>query len=273
MTRVTAAAFVHYYVTVLRNRENNLPTIFSGIKFYHRLLGFTWPEAEELFLSVCVRKGLQNANPTPRNGKFPLTIARIQAVRGSFNLESFADLRFWCLLLLGHGACLRIGELMNLKFQDVIFVPAADLQGHNNTVRSFKVTLTIHRSKMNKRGPPETVEVMPNGPVSAPYPLRLYWLRLKKCKNGVINPNEPLFPIARTALVHNLKRLFPNESVHSGYSFRAGCTTDMWNAGLPPEFIKSHGRWAGDAFRCYAIIDKNHVATQVALAHQAVMKL
>jgi integrase len=267
MNRVTAAAFATYYVTVLNNRETNLPSVFSGIKFYHRLLGFPWPDAEELHLATCVRRGLQNACPLLRTPKFPITIARLRAVQGRFDLRNTDDLRVWSLLTLGHGACLRIGELMGLTYRDVAFTQAQDLRLPAPPVPSFKVTLTIRRSKMNKRGPDESVEIMPNGPLSAPYALRLYWLRTEDDRE--FNPGAKLFPIARSSLTGLLRDIFPTDAPHSGYSFRAGCTTDMWNAGLNPDFIRSFGRWSSEAYRCYAQVDTTRVSTEVALAHQA----
>jgi integrase len=269
INRVTAAAFSTYYVTVLHNKESNLPTVFSGIKFYHRILGFPWPDTEEFYLSSCVRRGLQNAGPAPRIPKYPITIARLRAIQGQFDLNKPDDLRLWSLLLLGHGACLRIGELMGLTYRDIRFVSAPDLRLQAPSIPTFKLILTIRCSKMNKRGPDEFVEVMPNGPLSAPYALRLYWLRTHNDTLSTTSGAQKLFPIERSVLTRSLKRLFPTENPHSGYSFRAGCTTDMWNAGLNPDFIRSHGRWASEAYRCYAHVDPARVATEVALAHQA----
>lgn len=88
-------------------------------------------------------------------------------------------------------------------------------------------------------------------------------LRLFETFNFWTNPNAILFPsrvqpnsvLSHSSFRRHLKTLCSlaglDSSLYSGHSLRAGGATDLFNAGVPYQFIKLFGRWQSDTALIY----------------------
>jgi integrase len=293
-TRESLASYSAYYVSIQGHKEESLTSIFSSIRYYHRDHGLPWINDSEAFFVSAVRKGLQKTQSNPgRTPKYALTTYRIDKIRTQLDLNQFAHLELLTLLRIGHDSLLRTGELLKLRWEDITFrqeataapypqealglnsrrssqstelsaprPPAAPL---NSPTGGYSVSIYIHKSKMNKKGPPEQVLIPFYGLTSSPMLLRLYQQTYAQQRSQLYGPTAWLFPswsgpldtalgepLSKTSLRRTLALfLEPTESPHSGYSLRSGGATDLFENGVAESLIKQQGRWASDAYRLY----------------------
>ena len=169
-------------------------------------------------------------------------------------------------VLLGFYGMLRRSELIALTMDDI--------QVGSEDGRSF-VEMTIRRSKTDQRGAGALVTI--SGISTDQITISDYvqlWLAHRT--NMGATPSDPLFPawnldsrglsnlpiktgqalaarlkLHLTSLVQSHPGISVNPEAYGMHSLRRGGVMAAWQAGVPVEKIKAHGRWQSDAVRAY----------------------
>lgn len=165
------------------------------------------------------------------------------------------DLLFATIAIVGHCGMLRTANLTDgLKVDDVVW--AKDR-------KSF--SLTIHRSKTERKGGPRHLYFKRNGHSRVcPVILMSKWFdrfNLWDCSELKVFPSIKRYgfdfrkSISGDWIRKNIKRsvalLGLNPAEYSGHSLRSGGATDLFAAGVPFYAIKKRGHWSSDAALLY----------------------
>jgi hypothetical protein len=121
-TDVTLCMYSLWWVSVKKNKESSLPSIFSAIKYYQSCLGLPWLDETALFNVAQTRRGLQKAFPQHRMPKYAITLALIRDMWDiRIDVDNLVQLQILTMCLVGHNGLMRMNEILKLKVADVEF--------------------------------------------------------------------------------------------------------------------------------------------------------
>ena len=201
-----------------------------------------------------VIKQLEYRDRTSVKQSSPLRLKQMIKLFGG-KVLSDQDLLFATVAIVGHCGMLRTANLTDgLKVDDVVW--AKDR-------KSF--SLTIHRSKTERKGGPRYLYFKRNGHSRVcPVILMLKWFdrfNLWDCSEFKVFPSVKRYgfdfrkSISGDWIRKNIKRsvalLGLNPAEFSGHSLRSGGATDLFAAGVPFYAIKKRGHWSSDAALLY----------------------
>jgi hypothetical protein len=268
---LSIAGFLCHHVSINGGSAKSVNNIISAIKTQCNLCSLPWLSAHDWLLVSKVKSQLQLVDSSPIARKRPFTTHMLRDLLLLVNLDDQSQYLSLMLMWMCHDALLRSGEL----FSGIL---CSDLEWH---LSSSFVSLSLLRSKANRKGPPEIIQIMDYEGVCS-YKLLLAWYtrhKLWNCKHKVLVPTiTSLYPSVsfnfnitasiswwRSILNKSIKLLNLNPKLFSGHSFRAGGATDLFNAGVPTVIIKKMGRWKSDAVMIYHR-DEIEVGRKVAAA-------
>ena len=221
------AAFSYYF------RSNNLPNLTQDVEFTN-------------FHKGVLRDMKTNKNP---NRKLPWNPQFFDSYLDLYPLNQFTDTLFLFYMTLSYYGFLRISELQNLKFQDIVF----DSQEE-------RLILNIRFSKTDQFGKGEKTFVYDNDKEYSPY--KLYQI-LKESIEDYEYIVQSTGNALRSHLKVILKRLGQNKDDYSWHSFRRGGAYQAALAGVNDSEIKKHGRWKSDAYIRYVAVDPERAGSSI----------
>lgn len=258
-----------------RYKVSTIESTLSAIKDWHKSKGADYShlrsdEIKNLLQSIRIEQGTEGlpqgkvgmTKPMLRLLLKYLLILRKNADPGWAQLH----LRDLVWILLGFYGMLRRSELIALRMEDI--------QMGEEGGQSY-IELTIRKSKTDQRG--QGAQVTISGVTTDQLNIAGYlqqWIQYRKSVGAA--PTDPLFtawdldtrqlsasPITTgQALAERLKlhlgallQQYPdlqiNPKAYGMHSLRRGGVMAAWQAGVPVDKIKAHGRWKSDAVRAY----------------------
>lgn len=225
----------------------------AALKAWHTSNNWPWLGGDRL---IRVIKGVQNATPTSTNPKRPpASIHALETLADNLNHDNPLDLAiFACACTAFWGQC-RLGELLPVNHSfDPMLLPLRRAIRYSPGNKDTWV-LNLPATKTNRRGQ-DIILVKQTGKTN---PLRALHNHLQKNKNPI---DMPLFTFTKDNSLHTLtKKIFLGRCndiwsqssfpVLTGHSFRIGGTTHLLLSGVPPDVVKTTGRWSSDAFLKY----------------------
>ena len=193
-----------------------------------------------------------DASESQRNSA--LRLGHILDIVASLDLSKPADLLKSTLLMVGHDALLRGGELTSgIRARHITWWP-----------RTEGFSLFLRRTKTVRAGPGVHIQVADVASPHSSTKLLWRWWRLRGLDRA---PDAFVFPaIVRGRIVasqaastaqlrHIIKELVAtiglDATKFSAHSLRAGGATDLFAANVPYPIIKKMGRWVSEAAMLY----------------------
>jgi hypothetical protein len=216
--------------------------------------GLPWLDALGSHRLAQLVKLLRYNDESESQRKSALRLGHILDIIATLDLSKPADLLKGTMLMVGHDALLRGGELTSeIRARHITWWP-----------RTEGYSLFLRRTKTVRAGPGVQIQV-PDvaSPHSSVKLLRRWWL----LRGLDRTPDAFVFPaIVRGRIVasqaastaqlrHIIKELVAaiglDASKFSAHSLRAGGATDLFAAHVPYPIIKKMGRWASEAAMLY----------------------
>jgi hypothetical protein len=242
----------------------SLNNMLSSLKVYSLQQNHSWLDASDAYQLKKIKEALEFHDSSSSRQMLPFTQQILQQLVPHFDLEDEVEYLKLMMMWLAHDSLMRSGELLSgLKCKDLAW---------DNMDQS--VTITLWRSKANRRGAAEIIRLVDYEGISA-YKLLSTWfdnfnlcLQLfpKPMKNNSLNFDEVPSPRWWSGVIRQaVSRIGLQPAQYSGHSFRAGGATDLFTARVPYNIIKKMGRWKTDsALKYYR--DEVDVAVTVAEA-------
>ena len=227
----------------------------SALKAWHTSHNVEWKGSARLRY---VLNGVANHAPGPSScpPRPPINARMLVQLIESLDLNSPLDAAVAaCAVVAFWGQC-RLGELLPLFSSPLLSPPVPTHSDFKRSLRNpLACILFLPRTKTHRRGQ-EVVLVDQRDPIN-PITLLKNHIRVNSIQN-----NSPLFsftsPSGYVLLNKNLFLRRCNQVWSSfgyprttGHSFRIGGTTELLSAGVPPDVVRTTGRWSSSSFLRY----------------------
>jgi hypothetical protein len=227
----------------------------SGLKAWHNAHGATWNGGLRLQVVINGAKNLapSSSKKPPRP---PITVAMLQRLFDGLDLTKPLDAAVAaCALLAFWGQC-RLGELLSTSALDLSTTSKPARSHFNHSTRSIgSHTLALPRTKTNRNG--EKVVLVPRSDSLDPISHVRSHLATSTLPSNLpllaySTPSGPRMLTKATFLARcNQVWMASGYPRTTGHSFRIGGTTELLTSGVPPDVVKSMGRWSSDSFLRY----------------------
>jgi site-specific recombinase XerD len=239
---------VGLYVTNLAKNVSSYSTInqaCASIAWAHRIAGFESPTNNVQFIELL--SGLKRRLAKPRVPKEPFELAHIKSLIDIVDFTSITDVRNILLIVLAFYAFLRVSELMDIRWSDVL-------------VTEEFLQLYISKSKSDQLRDGNTVVIARIGGKYCPIALLEYYLKIacnsiteKRylfCKIHLVKGKRCLnhsqcmtYSNIRDIVKSKAEQIGLNSAEFSTHSMRAGGATLAANSGVVDRLFQRHGRW------------------------------
>jgi len=227
----------------------------ASLKAWHNIHNLEWRGGPRLNLVV---NGVSNLAPqSSRKPPRPsVNSTMLSQLIQSLNLQDPLDAAVAACASVAFWAQCRIGELLPTSSSDLSTVTKPSRSNIRRSKRNtHSLVLFLPRTKTKRHG--EDVVLTSQEGTSDPIMRLHHHIKLNK-----LNKHLPLFTYRsrsgpRSLTIHRFlercntiwqKLGYPRTT---GHCFRIGGTTELLIAGVPPEIVKSMGRWSSDAFFRY----------------------
>ena len=236
---------------------NTVCKYISALKAWHILHDVEWKGGSRLNF---ILNGVKNLTPlsSRRPPRPPVNVNMLSSLIAALDLHdpfdaavaATASVAFW-------GQC-RLGELLAPSRTDLS--TSSKPSRRNLSVKSpyrhnFAYTLFLPQTKTKRHG--DSITLVSQTGLSDPLRLLRNHLRINN-----LAPSSPLFAHRTSHGSHSLTKRqfiircndiwsklgFPRTT---GHSFRIGGTTELLLSGVPPDVVKTLGRWSSDSFLRY----------------------
>ena len=253
----------------MRNKGStrSVGNLLSALKKGSLLIEEEWLEGRDQLrlMSVLSERKFEDLSKSRR--KRPIRLRELVAIINGLNLSNPVELAVAVMLSVGHDGLLRSAELLSgFKVRHFEW---------NHELTSVRVE--IERSKINRSGDSEFVDLFDYGPYSAVALLRRWFslhLLLKDTESRVLPAirygkldfsKNPSYNWWRKTIKKVCRNIGLEEKYYSGHSLRAGGATDLFVCRVPYYIIKKMGRWKSEAAMLYYRCDED-VRKEVAAA-------
>lgn len=238
----------------------------SALKTYHLINNLTWNGSPRLSK---VLNGITLSAPksSTRPPRAPITSTMLKRLLENLDLESGVDAAVAaCACTAFWGQC-RLGELLPTSSTSS---PTATLptRGHLTRPMSRKSSsqsfdLHLPCTKTNRRG--QSVTLLKQSHASNPLPLLQHHLSINKLPSSSTLFGYLSSSTSTPTILSKRRFLARCNAIWSklgydritGHSFRIGGTSKLLSSGIPPDVVKTMGRWSSDSFlRYWRQIDK-----------------
>ena len=261
------ASFVCAHVVRNKGSTRSVGNLLSALKRGSLLINEEWLEGVDQLRLMSVLSELKFEDLSKGRRKRPLGIRELIAIINGLNLSDPTELVVAVMLAVGHDGLLRSAELLSgLQVRHFSW-------NHDLT----SVRIEIERSKINRSGDSEFVDLFDYGPCSGVALLRKWftlhhlWSKweervLPAVRYGKLDfSRDPSYNWWRNMIKKVCNRIGLEEKHYSGHSLRAGGATDLFVCRVPYYIIKKMGRWKSEAAMLYYRCDED-VKKEVGLA-------
>ncbi|KIM34956.1 hypothetical protein M413DRAFT_49102, partial [Hebeloma cylindrosporum] len=234
---------------------NTIQNRLSGLKAWHSTHGAPWNGGLRLRVIV---NGAKNLTPSSSKNlpRPPVTITILLLLIDNLDLADPKDAAIAsCALNAFWGQC-RLGELLPSSSSDFTtdVVPSRSHFARSTCSRNSS-TLGLPRTKTNRDGEKVVLVACSDSldPISA---------TLSHLATNTLPDNLPLFAfstpsgprmLTKAAFLARCNQIWTASGYPrtTGHSFRIGGTTELLTSSIPPDVVKSMGRWSSDSFLRY----------------------
>jgi integrase len=224
-----------------------------------------------------VKRGLRKKYRAPEKRKAPITLNILAKLVHGLNFQQdLKAFQFSAMMFTAHDACLRLKELLALRWSDISWVTKAG--------QPTKVRIRIRVSKSRYEEAAETLEIplyqLEGHPLCA---VSFLWAYMSDSRvQGRQGGDEEafLFPNIRSGKGAQPRQAFVNwvqarlsvngftAAQFGGHSFRAGGATDLFKGHAPEVITRMIGRWRSrEAYLLYIRFEPEQQATIVSEAY------
>lgn len=233
----------------------------SGIKTWHKLLGFKFPDKDEFQIKLAF-KGISRLQPHCIKQALPITPEILIEIYNILDLQIAENVVFWALFVFAFFMMARKSNLVpdsTLKFDPAKHLLRQDVLVHKKSIIVFiKWSKTIQFGEKILQIPLLRIKNNPLCPVTA---------YKNMCKIVPTQPNKPAFimpnnqPVTYKQFQIKIKELIKktgyNPNLYSSHSFRRGGASFAFSAGVRGELVQLVGDWKSDAYLKYLKFNLN----------------
>ena len=229
----------------------------SALKSWHILHNVEWKGGSRLNF---VLNGVKNLTPpsSRRPPRSPVNAVMLTSLSTSLNLRNPLDTAIAAAASVAFWGQCRLGELLAPSCSDTSTSSRPSRQNLSTKSPHCHVssyTLFLPQTKTKRHGDSITIvsQVGPSDP--------LHLLRNHLRVND-LTPSSPLFaykashsyyPLTKRQFIIRCNNIWSTLGYPhtTGHSFRIGGTTELLLSGVPPDVVKTMGRWSSDSFLRY----------------------
>jgi len=257
------SGYLCMFVLKQKGSSKSVDAILHSLRVLYETVGAdAWLTASEIRNLRKLVSEIKYLDSHRINRKRPIRLSALHEWTDRLDLTLKRDLMLTVLCYMGHDGLLRLGELLSgLTTANILW---------SYDRRSFSVVLD--RSKVNRQGDPERIEIPDHRGRSAVKVLIKWYdqMQLWGMEDAILFPAWRRSPDGSKGTVSaswfraHLKELVRSNgydpSYYSGHSLRAGGATDLFVARVPYFLIKKMGRWKSDAAMLYYRSEEDVVA-------------
>jgi hypothetical protein len=227
----------------------------SGLKAWHNAHGAPWNGGLRLQVIINGAKNLapSSSKKPPRP---PITVAMLQLLFDGLDLTKPIDAAVAACALLAFWGQIRLGELLSSSASDLSTTARPARSQFVHSLRSMgSHTLALPQTKTNRSG--EKIVLVPRSdsldPISR---VRAHLSTSELPRNlpllAYSTPSGPRM-LTKAAFLARCNQIWAASGYPrtTGHSFRIGGTTELLTSGVPPDVVKTMGRWSSDSFLRY----------------------
>lgn len=254
-----------------------LDALQSAIRVSQRHRDFPeWTKPQEACMAM-VKRGLRKKYRAPTKRKLPITLNVLEKLLdGSAWDTDLRAFQFSVMMLVAHDSCLRLKELLALRWSDISWVMGAD-----GSPEAVRIRIRVSKSRYEEAA--ETLEIpvyhVQGKPMCAVAFLWAYMHDSRALSRRGADMEAFLFPNVRTGQGEQPRQTFVSwvqsrlqacgfdSAEYGGHSFRAGGATDLFKGNAPETVIRMIGRWRSrEAYLIYIRLDPSQKAAIVSKA-------
>lgn len=234
---------------------SHINSVFSGLKSWHITHNAVWRGGHRV--QLLLRGATRLAPPSSmRDPRKPVTIGMLLVLRNGLNRDCPRDIAVFAVALVAFWAQCRLGELLGSsrrRHDPHLFPSRSSFVRPSSSSGSYELHLphtksnqvsgeTVIITKQSQELDPVNalryhLSLIPNGSPA----LHLFSFQLPG-KSHINIPTKESF-LSRVNEIW-AQAGFPRMT---GHSFRIGGTSALLKAGVPPDVVRSMGRWSSDA--------------------------
>ncbi|QRV93152.1 site specific recombinase, phage integrase family protein [Ceratobasidium sp. AG-Ba] len=242
----------------------------SGVRAWHEAVNAAWNNSPRLYKLV---QGAKNLAPASSSApaRAPVTTHMLEVLDRALDHSSDEDCAILAAAAIAFWCQCRLGELLGSSSRsfDPTYLPSRGALGNPISDLGSRA-LHLPRTKTHQLQGESVVIMAQPSPID---PVRALNCHLFRSRN--LHPNAHLFAFrhpnpAGFKILTAERFLLQCNAIWaaqgfpriSGHCFRIGGTTNYLKAGVPPEVVRTMGRWGSDAFYKYW-----HDHQEIALRH------
>lgn len=257
------AHIVHFvaYLSLCKKAPSTVSSYLSGIGFKCKLLGGA--DHTKSFLVTKMVEGIRRAS-SRRDARLPISIDLLSRIVLSLPIicsSTYEAKLFSFTYVLTFFGLLRVGELtLTNKMSIEHIIQYNDIR---LDVNGGKLLLHIRHSKTDQRGKGVTLAIPKLGGNLCPVKHYITFQGIRGNHKGPLLCHFGGAPLTRYqfgAVLHkSLKHLGVEAKNYKAHSFRIGCATALFEAGISEAELKTMGRWSSQAYKSYIRVPQFHV--------------
>lgn len=272
------ACFLSAYCDSIQSVQS-LDNAHSALRTGQReLCSVEWTKPQEAYMAM-VKRGLRKKYRRPVHRKRPITLDVLVDLIRELDVTQVNNLQYAAMMFLAHDACLRLKELLALRWSDIEWILDAD-----GEPTGLKVVIRVSKARYEEAA--ETLELA-SYDVEGMSLSAIRWLcvymheeAVLKRQGGVeeaflfpnVRATTAQTPVPRETFVEWVKaRLLSagyTTTEFGGHSFRAGGATDLHTGKAPEVIARMLGRWRSrEAYLIYIRLDPSKRAADVSEAY------
>ncbi|PPR07523.1 hypothetical protein CVT24_007135 [Panaeolus cyanescens] len=231
----------------------------NALKTFHDVHNLPWHGSNRL---TKILKGVTFNTPisSTRPPRAPITTSMLKRLLNKLDLETPLDAAVAaCACTAFWGQC-RLGELLpSSSTSSPSGIPKREHLSRSASKRGnlHSYELLLPSTKTNRRG--QTITILRQEHTSNPLPLLQNHLAVNNLPRSTTlfsyissshNTPTPLSKRRFLARCNNIWSTFGYPRI-TGHSFRIGGTSQLLASGIPPDVVKTMGRWSSDTFLRY----------------------
>ncbi|PPQ85790.1 hypothetical protein CVT24_002428 [Panaeolus cyanescens] len=231
----------------------------NALKAFHDIHNLPWHGSNRL---AKILKSVTNNTPasSTRPPRAPVTTSMLKRLLSKLDLNIPLDAAVAaCACTAFWGQC-RLGELLPASST----TPSSAIPNREHLTRSASkhghnkfYELLLPSTKTNRRG--ETITILNQDHPSNPLPLLQNHLAVNNLPRStalfsyVSSSRHIPIPLSKRRFLARCNKIWSSlgYSRITGHSFRIGGTSKLLASGIPPDVVKTMGRWSSDAFLRY----------------------
>lgn len=249
---------------------SSIANIFSGLKSWHNMHNATWNASPRLQLVIRGAYPMAPANSSQPQ-RAPVTIEMLQLLDKGLSRSDPVDVAVRAAAKVSYWAQLRLGEVLGSSKtkHDPSVLPSRSSLGPSVSPNGSR-ELFLPSTKTHQRSGERVIITAQRDPVNPIAALRAHLDLSRHLPDSahlfayVDKRTGDIRCLTKDCFLARCNEIWARNGIGrvTGHAFRIGGTTGLLRAGVPPEVVRSMGRWTSDAHFRYWRDTRN-----IAVAH------